>query len=68
MLGARYGHRRADRALVSGIVNGGQAGWSAASTLAAFGLAAVLLAAFGLIEARLASEPLVPLRVYEVAP
>ena len=52
-------------ALVGGIVQGQQAGWAAASTLACFGLAAALLAGFALTEARVA-HPLVPLRVLRV--
>jgi EmrB/QacA subfamily drug resistance transporter len=53
-------------ALVSGIVNGEQAGWVSPSTLGTFGLAGALLVAFALIEARVATRPLVPLRVLRV--
>jgi len=40
--------------------------WTAASTLAVLGAAAVLLVAFVVIEARVAAQPLVPLRLFRV--
>jgi len=53
-------------ALVSGIVNGPQAGWAAPTTAATFAVAAALLVTFVVVEARVAAGPLVPLRVLRV--
>lgn len=50
-------------ALVHGLSNGHQDGWSAPQTLAGFAAALVLLSVFVLVEAR-AEQPIVPLRMF----
>lgn len=50
-------------ALVYGIIQGPEAGWTSAEILASFGLATALLAAFALVELRSAA-PMLPLRFF----
>jgi len=50
---------------VYGVVNGNEAGWTSARTLALLGAGAVLMAAFIVIEARTAS-PLMPLSLFRL--
>ena len=52
-------------ALVYGLVEAAEAGWTSGRTLAAFGAAALLLVAFVVVERR-ASAPLVPFRVFRL--
>lgn len=50
-------------ALVYGIIQGPEAGWTSAEILASFGLATALLAAFAVVELRSAA-PMLPLRFF----
>lgn len=50
-------------ALVYGIIQGPEAGWTSAEILASFGLATALLAAFAVVERRSAA-PMLPLRFF----
>ena len=50
-------------ALVYGIIQGGEAGWSSAEILGAFAVAGVALSAFAVVETRV-EEPTLPLRFF----